>query len=414
MKTANAAPFDRDHTWGFRRYQFLSFMMLGIVNPWLAPLFEDRGMTEAQVGWLTALFSVTALLVPPVWGMVSDASRDRRRVLLAAIVTAAVSFATYHVCHSLAALVVVTLLFGASFKAIIPLGIGLTFAYVEPAGKDYSRIRLFGTAGYIAALLLMAVPLHFWPRDVIFPCFAVFAAAAALGLMSLPKIAGPPRPSRRKLDWRALSLLTQGPFAVTVLCTFVAQAAMGAHYFFFSQYMLNVRNVSQGNLTFFWAFGSVFEVIMLTQVGKLLRRFGVKWVLVAGLAGIALRLGIYAAIQIVPIIFVAQGLHAFTFGAVHASTVTFVNYAAPVKWRASAQTLFEGVTIGLGMAVGAVVGGYIAHTWDYPTLFACASAAAGLACVVYAFFGRSATLAPRRARGPEHGRRAPRRVGEGT
>ncbi|HUV38783.1 MAG TPA: MFS transporter, partial [Planctomycetota bacterium] len=205
----------------------------------------------------------------------------------------------------------------------------------------------------------------------------------------LPKIAGA---GHRRIDWHALTLLAEPRFAVTIACVFVAQAAMAAHYFYFSKFMMSNFDVARSHLTFFWAFGSVFEVVMLTQAGRLIRRFGTKRVLTVGMAGIALRLGIYATVPAWPVVFVVQGLHAFTFGAVHSSTVTFVNYAAPTKWRASAQTLFEGITIGLGMAVGALVGGQIAQRWDYRTLFACASAAAALACVVYALFGRPASL----------------------
>ncbi len=383
--------FDRDYTWGFRRYQFLSFMMLGIVNPLMAPFFESRGMNKAQVGWLVALFSLMALFVPPLWGMASDSSRDRRMPLLVVIVGTAATFCGFYFCRSLIPLLMMTLLFGSFFKAIIPMGIGLTFAYAEAQDRDYSRIRLFGTAGYVVALLLMWAPLHLWRDkiDVIFPCFVIFAAAAAMGLMFLPKISGT---GRRKLDWHALKLLARPHFAVTLGCAFLAQAAMGAHYSFFSQYMMNDLGVAKKHLVFFWAFGSVFEVVMLTQTGKLIRRFGTKWVLAAGMAGIALRLGIYATVPSVPVIFVVQGLHALTFGAVHTSTVTFVNYAAPIKWRASAQTLFEGVTIGLGMSFGALVGGQIAQAWSYPVLFGCASAAAALAMIVYAIFGRSVSL----------------------
>jgi len=382
-------PFDKDYTWGFRRYQFVSFMMMGIVNPLLGPLFASRGIDPAGVGRLMAVFGLAALVAPPLWGMVTDASSDRRRPLLAVIALAAVSFCGYYFCDTFLPLLVVTVLFGATYRAVVPMGISLTFAWAEPAGKDYSRIRMFGTAGYVTALLLMAIPLTFWETDIVFPCFILFAVVAALGLTSLPGIPGS---GHRKLDWNALKLLGRPIFAVTIACTFVAQAAMAAHYAFFSQFMQRDFGIEKKYVVFFWAFGSVLEVVMLTQTGKLIRRFGTKWVLAAGMFGIALRLGIYATVPVVPIIFVVQGLHALTFAAVHSSTVTFVNYAAPPKWRASAQTLFEGITIGLGSAVGAYVGGIIAGAWDYPTLFTCASAAAVLACIVYAVFGRSVSL----------------------
>ncbi|KPJ55948.1 MAG: hypothetical protein AMS16_03320 [Planctomycetes bacterium DG_58] len=364
-------------------------MMLGVVNPLLPLFLKSRGLNKAQVGKTWALFSVMALVGPPVWGMISDASRDRRRPLLACVALAAVAFSGYYFCRSLLTLVLMTVVFGMIFKAVIPLGIGLTFAWAEPARKDYSRLRLFGTAGYVVSLVLMSIPRRFFEIEAIFPCFVLFAAAAAVGLHSLPKIPGA---GHRKIDWHALKLLGRPAFAVTVVCTFVAQASMAAHYTFFSQYAKADLQVGDGTLMFFWAFGSVFEVVMLTQAGRLIRRFGTKPVLAVGMAGIALRLGIYAALPFKPVVFLVQGLHAFTFGAVHASTVTFVNYAAPTKWRSSAQTIFEGVTIGLGMSFGALVGGQIAQAWSYPVLFGCASAAAALAMVVYAIFGRSVSL----------------------
>ena len=72
-------PFDRDYIWGFRRYQFLSFMMLGIVNPLLPLFFKSRAMDKSEVGWLWALFSVMALAAPPVWSM--NAARRSRGAL---------------------------------------------------------------------------------------------------------------------------------------------------------------------------------------------------------------------------------------------------------------------------------------------------------------------------------------------
>jgi len=381
--------FDKDYTCGFRGYQFLSFMVLGIVNPLLPKFFDARGMDKTEVGMLMAIFGLMALAAPPVWGMAADASRDRRVPLLLAFIGTAVTFCGFYLCETFATLVGMMVLFGAMYKAVIPMGIGLTFAWVETQRKDYSRIRLFGTLGYVAALLVMALPMRLENINVIFPCFVIFAAAAAVGLKFLPKIAGT---GHRKLDWRALRLLGRRDFAITVVCTFFAQAAMSAHYSFFTQYALQDLNVSQRNITFFWAFGSVFEVVMLTQAGRLIKRFGTRWVLTAGMAGIALRLGLYALVPFWPVIFLAQGMHAFTFGAVHASTVTFVNYAAPTKWRASAQTLFEGITIGLGMSLGALIGGQIGQHTSYRTLFGCAAGAAAAAALAYALFGRSASL----------------------
>lgn len=378
----------RRHVWAFRRYQFLSFMTQGIVNPLLMPLLRSRGLNDEQIGWIQALHWTAAAAMPFVWGMASDSARDRRMPLLAATLGAAVSFCAFYTCSAFVAFAVTMLVFAAFFRGIVPMGIALTFAWAEPRGVDYSRIRIFGTIGYVASLLLIYLPLR-GRTDLspIFPGYLLFAGLAAWGLMALPRLEGT---GRRKFDPGALKLFARRDFLICLICTFFAQGAMGTHYVFFSLYLQQDLSVAPAHLSLFWAFGSVLEVLMFLVTGPMVRRFGTKWLLVLGMLGIAVRLAVYAAFPSVPVIFLVQGLHALTFAAVHVSTVTFVNYRAPEKWRSSAQTIWEGVTIGLGTSAGALSGGFIAHAWGYRTLFAVMSAVAAAAMVAFALFGRAA------------------------
>ncbi len=379
---------ERDYTNAFRRYQFLAFMMMGVVNPLLTPYMQSRGLSKAQVGGVQAFAWLAAAAAPFLWGMASDSARDRRTPLLAAILGATVSFGAFWFCGSFVAFAATMLLFAAFFRGIVPMSTALTFAWAEPRRVDYSRIRLFGAAGYVVALLILYVPLRARADlSPMFVCFAAFGLAAVVGLGAIPKLAGS---GRRKFDWGALTLFTRRDFLVCLICTFFAQAAFASHYAFFSPYITDTLHVGRQYITLFWAFGSVIEVLMYLATGPLLRRFGTKWLLVIGMFGIAVRLGIYAAFPSVPVVFLAQGLHALTFAAVHASTVTFVNYSAPEKWRSGAQTLWEGITIGLGSAAGSLAGGYLAQAWDYRVLFAVMSLVAACSMIAFMIFGRAA------------------------
>lgn len=383
-----AVSLDRDCTWAFRRYQFLAFMMLGVVNPFLSRYLQSRGLNADQMGWVQSVQWLTAAAVPFLWGMLADSVHDRRMPLAGAILGAAGIFTTLYLGHSFLALLVLTVLFAIFFRGITPMGTGLIFAYAESRGRDYSRIRLFGTAGYVVSMLLMFVPLWVAGINAIFPCFLVFAAAALTGLWSLPRLAGT---GRQRLDWGPLRLFGHRNFAVYLACAFVAQAAMATHYSFFTPYLHDL-GVRDANIVLFWCFGSVIEALMMTQTGRLIQRFGTKAILALGILGIALRLSIYSAFPIIWVLFLAQSLHALSFAAVHTSTVTFVNYAAPTKWRTSAQTIFEGLSIGLASAVGSGLGGMLTKATNYRVLFASASAVAILALVAFAVLGRSVAL----------------------
>ena len=388
MSAPDAGNPGRDYTSAFRRYQFLAFMMMGVVNPLLTPYMQSRGMTKAEIGGIQAFTWLAAAMAPFLWGMASDSARDRRTPILVAILGATISFGAFWFCNTFVAFAATMLLFAAFFRGIVPMSTALTFAWAEPRRVDYSRIRLFGAAGYVVALLLLYVPLR-GRTDLspIFICFAAFGLAAVVGLGSLPKLGST---GRRRFDPGALTLFARRDFLICLICTFFAQAAFASHYAFFSPYLTGMLGVRPQYITLFWAFGSVFEVLMYLATGPLLRRFGTKWLLVLGMFGIAIRLGVYAAFPNIPAVFLVQGLHALTFAAVHASTVTFVNYAAPEKWRSSAQTLWEGITIGLGSAAGSLAGGYLAQVWDYRVLFAVMAAVAAASGVVFLIFGRAA------------------------
>jgi PPP family 3-phenylpropionic acid transporter len=379
----------KDYTGAFRRYQFLSFTMLGIINALLTRFFQAQGLTRAQIGTVQTPHWLVAAVMPFLWGMASDGSRDRRLPLLAAIVGACVSFFGFLWCTTVWEFMVVTVIFAGLFRGITPMGIALTFSWAEKKGRDYSRIRMFGTAGYVASLVLLTFVLKGRPLNTIFPVFIVFAVAAVVGLLMLPKIPGE---HKVRFDWHAIRLLGRPAFAMTLVCTFLAQAAIATHYTFFSPFISKELGVADAYIPLFFAFGSVIEFLMLTQMGKLIARFGTKWMLTLGMLGIAVRLATYAAFPYVAVVFLVQGLHAFTFAAVHSSTVTFVNYTAPPKWRSSAQTIFEGFTIGLGMAAGTFIGGYVSQAKGYYFLFGSAAAVAALAMLVYAAFGRSVSL----------------------
>ncbi len=101
-----------------------------------------------------------------------------------------------------------------------------------------------------------------------------------------------------------------------------------------------------------------------------------------GIAGRALRFGAYAFPLSFPTLIALQTLHSLTFAAVHTASVTWVGVKAPPKARALTQTLYASALMGVGSALGAQIGGFIAQHWGLNFLFGLAGLTNGLALVL--------------------------------
>jgi MFS transporter, PPP family, 3-phenylpropionic acid transporter len=80
-----------------------------------------------------------------------------------------------------------------------------------------------------------------------------------------------------------------------------------------------------------------------------------------------------------------QALHAFSFGAAHLAAIHFISRAVPPHLSATAQSLYAGVVMGLGLGLLLFVSGglYEAHgSGAYHAMAACALAGAALAMLI--------------------------------
>ena len=59
--------------------------------------------------------------------------------------------------------------------------------------------------------------------------------------------------------------------------------------------------------------------------GPLIRRWGIRTLLVVSLAAISVRLGLFIIAPSIAVVALAQLLHAFTFGTFHTAAIAFIN-----------------------------------------------------------------------------------------
>ncbi|MFT5129809.1 MAG: PPP family 3-phenylpropionic acid transporter [Rhodothermales bacterium] len=343
-------------------------MGFGIVTPYLQVVLSRLGYSPQEIGIILGMLSVTAVVAPPLWGVLAD-RRGARFTLLIIAIAAIPAFQLYAICESLAAAIAVTFLFGCFFLPQISLTDGCIFRYLKTNSGNYGNIRVAGSLGFVFTVLLLEAISITGPHVIAISLggFAVCGVVLAICILRLPRIEQDhelrtPQP----FTWKPL--LTRAVIVFT-LAAFLGRVAMMGYYHFFSLYL----EAQFGNTTpgYMWVLGSFCEIPLIWYSDRIIRRIGVRHLFALGLTGIAVRLlGMSIAPSIwwvVPL----QVLHALTYGACHCASVHFISRAAPAHMASSAQTIFSAVTIGLGGIVGGVFGGWIAENHGYLTLYRC-------------------------------------------
>jgi PPP family 3-phenylpropionic acid transporter len=171
---------------------------------------------------------------------------------------------------------------------------------------------------------------------------------------------------------------------------FLMQMSHGPYYAFYSIFMED-HGYSKTLIGQLWALGVIAEVGLFIIMHRLLERWGARKVLVASLALAALRWLLIGYLpDSLPMLLIAQLLHAATFGTFHAAAIHLVHHYFRGRLQGRGQALYSSVSFGAGGAIGALASGFAWESLGAGTSFALASATAALGALVAWYYIDSA------------------------
>ena len=336
---------------------FFYFASLGIYLPYWAPYLNELGFSAVEIGQLLAVALGTKLFAPYIWGWVADHTGHRLRMLKIAATLAVVFYTGLLFRDDYLWLFAFLLLFSFFWNAMLPQLENITFDSLGHAARHYSRIRLWGSIGFIIfALVFAPVVTHYGLKIVPYLILCVLIAMWFVILFSHDRrvVRSPPLPITQHLLRREM-------LALLALC-FLMQLTHGPYYSFFSIYMHDA-GYSETAIGVFWALGVSAEVVIFIFIPRLLPRWGAPALLSFSMSVTALRWVLISQFpQQLPLILFAQTLHAVTFGVYHAAAIHLIDRWFPGSLQGRGQAVYSGVSFGLGGALGSLFTGYL---WEF-------------------------------------------------
>lgn len=364
--------------WRLSGFYFFYFALLGVLVPYWSLYLRHLGFEAAAIGALMALPQVTKLVAPLLWGWLADRTGRRLAIIRAGNLVAALVFSAVFLARDFAAMALLLIGFSFFWNAVLAQFEALTLETLGAHSGRYSHVRLWGSVGFIAAVLGLGAALDHIPVTLV--PWAMLAALWGIWVCTL-FLPADDRRARQRPRAPLARVLARPRVMAFFLCAFLMQLSHGPYYTFFTLYM-DELGVARGVTGGLWALGVAAEVGLFLVMHRLLRRFSLRSLLAGSLALAALRwvlIGLWA--ERLPVLVAAQLLHAVTFGCFHAACIAWVHRHFADGLAGQGQALYSSIGFGAGWALGASGAGVL---WAYmgADSFLLAAAVAALAAVI--------------------------------
>ncbi|MBS0336906.1 MAG: MFS transporter [Proteobacteria bacterium] len=359
-------------------FYFAYFCYLGVYAPYFSLYLAGEGFAAGEIALILALPQFARIFAPMGWGWLSDATGSRRGVvaLSCGLTTAAVGMLSL-VSGFLPTALTVGLI-GVCSAAILSIVDALAFSVLAPHTHRYGPVRLWGSVGFILAVLATGAMLDVLPvarlRWVLFgvslASFLIAFQLPALPVEHAVQVKGSLRAVLRRPEVIA--------FFVACTCMTVAH---GALYAFYSIYLV-AHEYSKSVVGILWMLGVLAEILVFVAMPVLVRRFSLRAILLASFVAAGVRFAAIGwGVDWLAVLVAAQLLHAATFGSFHAASLAVVHraFAGPLQVRG--QALYMSLCYGLGGVAGTLLAGATwvplgsAATFGISALFGLAGAA---------------------------------------
>ncbi|MCP4409681.1 MAG: MFS transporter [Gammaproteobacteria bacterium] len=360
-------------------FYFFFFASLGAFLPYWGLYLRELEFSPQAIGELMAIIMVTKIIGPNLWGWVADHHGKRIHIIRLTALLAALAYAALLWVVDYWWMMLILAVYSFFWNTTLPLFEATTMNHLGAGIQHYSKIRLWGSIGFIVTAMGLA-PLFDLYGVQLLPSIvlALLICMWADTLFVHDKKAV----HQVQAPLRLLPTVKQPVVLALLLSCLLAQASHGPYYTFFSIY-LEDHGYSRTLIGTLWTLGVVAEIMVFLFMHRMLPRYGARRLLLSALLITVLRWLIIASQpQYLPVLLVAQLMHAASFGILHASAIHMIHGYFPGRLQGRGQALYSSLSFGLGGAIGSLLSGYVWTELGPSWIYYMAAIMAGLGFMV--------------------------------
>ena len=348
---------------------FLEYAVWGAWAPVLSAYLGDSlGFAGWQVGFIYGLLPVATIIAPMIGGQLADRYFPTQKVIAAMLLIGGAILLLGAAVTSYSAMVWVMLVYCVVYAPTLALTNSIAFINLKDSEKDFGKIRVWGTIGWIAAgwalfgwrVLAKSAPGIAIKGDTLFLA-GIFSIVMGIQSFSLPHT--PPKKEGTK-PWaflEALKMLKDRNFLIFTIIAFVVATELQFYYVLTAPFLTSTKiGVSSTSISLVMTIAQIAEIfVMALLLPKILPKYGIKKTMTLGVLAWPLRYIIFVIGTPAWLVVASLSLHGFCYVFFFTAAYIYVDTVAPADIRASAQSLIAVVILGFGNFLGANFSGWI-------------------------------------------------------
>jgi nucleoside transporter len=315
-----------------------------------------------------SLLPLATIIAPFIAGQVADRYLASEKVLAGLQLAGGVFLILIAVTTAYGTMVWLMLVYCLLYAPTLALTNSIAFINLQNSEKEFGKVRVWGTIGWIAAGYLLTL----WrlgaqsASGLAFKGDMLLLAGIFSLIMGIQAFFLPHTPPRRDgvKPWaflEALKMLKEKNFLIFIIISFVVATELMFYYILTAPFLTSAKiGVSPTILPWVMTIAQVAEIFVLAfLLPHLISRIGIRKILTLGILAWPLRYIIFAVGQPPWLVIVSLALHGFCFVFFFAAAFIYVDTVAPRDIRHSAQSLITLVTYGVGNYIGSLFAGWV-------------------------------------------------------
>jgi nucleoside transporter len=347
---------------------FLAFFVWGAWFVTLGTHLGNIGFSGSEIGYTYLMNNIAAIISPFFVGMIADRYFASQKVMgvLYLLGGAIMHFAANSTATG--PLILLLLLYNLTYMPTLALVNAVSFHQMESPEKEFPRVRVWGTIGWIVAgLTIWFIQFHYLPEveKSELPMRMAGIASVLLGLYSFTLPKTPPQNVGKEITFgevlgvKALRLMKERSFLIFVVCSLLISIPLAFYYSFANPFLNDLQmEGAAGKQTL----GQMSEVAFMVMMPWFLLRLGVKKTLLIGMLAWVVRYALFANGNIGSgawMLYAGILLHGVCYDFFFVTGQIYTDRKAPKEIRASAQGFIALITYGVGLGIGSAFGGNI-------------------------------------------------------
>ena len=352
----------------FSSFYFFYYFFVGLFVPYWGIYLKSLSFSALQIGTLLSLFQISRIFAPNLFGWLADKSGERAKWVKITSFCGVLGFLGIFWANTFYSIFFVMMAMSIFTSSTLPLAESLTLSHLEAnkANSDYSRIRLWGSLGFIVASLVLGIFIdNTGAKSLI---YGLLVAQIIIFLLSfvIPDKVIKLKEGKKRSIWGVLKRTE-----VIILLTGCA-LMVSSHGLLYNFYSIFLQEQGYSNIIIgiLWSIGVIFEIFIFIMMPMILKQLTLKSVLLISLLFAVIRFFLIGNfVDSLSILILAQIMHAATFGSFHVASIQLISNFFNNEHQARGQSLYNSITYGVGGTIGGLGGGYLIDYWGAANTF---------------------------------------------